>query len=275
MVWICFDLLAHINGWLRCTFDVQREFDVTSPNTGWPFFFADREYHMPICSTIMSFDVFIKRQNYFTMPAKLSAHSSRNSLCWMERTVCIHFFTSVISNSRLCCVSRLLLNLKPPSSPCACFIWNAVFRVSGLQFWMSLGTVMDCGNFVFLFVFWLVGFSPQGTRASTAPFSSQTFMFYFIHQMLYHLFSVSFACIYFCLFFPEQSCHMCFIKIIFHFSRVHFISHNFFFFRIYKHSFCMLLIIAFVCLHANFSRKKNFGQISWNGFSMANVYTNN
>ncbi len=174
------------------------------------FFFADREYHMPICSTIMPFDVFIKRQNYFTMPAKLSAHSSRNSLCWMERTVCIHFFTSVISNSRLCCVFRLLINLKRPSSPCACFIWNVVFRVSGLQFWMSFGTVMDCGNFVFLFVFWLVGFSPQGTRASTAPFSSQTFVFYFIHQLLYYLFSVSFACIYFCPFFPRAvRSHLC------------------------------------------------------------------
>lgn len=169
-----------------CTFDVQKESDVTSPNTGRPFF-ADREYHMPICSTIMSFDVFIKRQNYFTMPAKLSARSSRNSLCWMERTVCIHFFASVMSNSHLCCVSRLLPYLKPPSSPLPCFIWNAVFRVSSLQFWMSFGTVMDCGNFVFLFVFWLVGFSPQGTRASTAPFSSQTFVFYFIHQLLYHL----------------------------------------------------------------------------------------
>lgn len=38
MVWFYFDLLAHIDGWLRCTFDVQRELDVTSPNTGWPFF---------------------------------------------------------------------------------------------------------------------------------------------------------------------------------------------------------------------------------------------
>lgn len=129
---------------------------------------------------------FHQASELFYHACQISAHSSRNSLCWMERTVCIHFFTPIISNSRLCCVSRLWLNLKPPSSPSACFIWNAVFRVSGLQCWTSFGTMMDCGNFVFLFVFWLVGFSPQGTRASTAPSSSKIFTFYYIRQLLYH-----------------------------------------------------------------------------------------
>lgn len=162
------------------------------------------------------------------MPAKLSAHSSHNSLCWMERTVCIHFFTSVISNSRLCCVSRLWLNLKPPCSPCACFMWNAVFRVPGLQCWTSFGTMMDCGNFVFLFVFWLVGFSPQGTRASTAPSSSKILTFYYIRQLYHFFFSVSFTCIFSC-FFPRVVMlwiWMHAIKIICHFSWAHFISHT-------------------------------------------------
>lgn len=207
MVWFCFglwdDLLARINDWLlgQLWWTKRVWCDFTKH---WLTFFSDREYCMPICSTIMPFDVFIKRQNYFTMPAKPSAHSSRNSLCWMERTVCIHFFTPIISNSRLCCVSRHWLNLKPPSSPCACFIWNAVFRVSGLQCWTSFGTMMDCGNFVFLFVFWLVGFSPQGTRASTAPSSSKIFTFYYIRQLLYH-FIFNVVCMHLFLLFFQSS----------------------------------------------------------------------
>lgn len=206
MVWfyfgLCDDILAHINGWLRvylwCTKRVWCDF-----TKHWlTFIFADRENCMPICSTILSFDVFIKRQNSFTMPAKLSAHSSRNSLCWMERTVCIHFFTSVISNSHLCCVSRLWLNLNVHVHVLCEMLFSEypVYNVGHLLgLWWTVVTLSFS-----LSSDWLDFHHREQGQVLHPPLLRSSRFITFVSCII--LFSVSFACIFSCIF--SQSSHV-------------------------------------------------------------------
>lgn len=120
------------------------------------------------------------------MSAKVFAHSSHIShtvtlsCVWNGKSrLYLFLHLSLISDSTLCCLSRLWLHLNILSW--ACFIWNAVFRISVLDWLWDY----DDDKTLFLFILWLVGFSQQGTRASTASLSD-----------LHMLFRLKFACFY-------------------------------------------------------------------------------
>lgn len=214
-----------------CTFDEQREFDVTSPNTGWPFFLIMKtacQFVQPSCHLMFSSSVRIILPCLPNFPLTPLV------------TLCVEWKgLSASISSRLYSQTRVFV-----VCPGFGLIWNRHRLQVHVLFEMLFSEypVYNVGHLLGLW--WTVvtlSFSlssdwldfhhrEQGQVLHPPLLRSSSFITFVSYCTI--LFSMSFACIFSC-FFPEQSCHICMraIKIICYFSWVHF---KYFFF-IYKH----------------------------------------